>query len=178
MIKKTTYQELLETRKTISEINQAKKFPITVMLDSVRSLYNVGTIFRTCDSAFIQELVLTGFTPYPPRKEIEKTALGATESVMWRYEKDIVKAINFQKTKGEKIIAVELTNTKKTYCSLEKKDFPICLILGNELVGIDDKVLELCDDAIEIPMFGIKHSLNVGVAAGIVIYEAIRILSQ
>ena len=174
MIRKLTYEELLQARKSVAEAKTAKKFPISVILYNVRSLYNVGTIFRTCDSAFVNELILTGFTPFPPRKEIEKTALGATESVTWRYEKDIIEAIKFQKTQGEKIVAVELTNTKKNCFSFEASDFPICFVLGNELTGIDNNVLLECDDAVEIPMFGVKHSLNVGVAAGIVIYEAVK----
>jgi tRNA G18 (ribose-2'-O)-methylase SpoU len=175
MIRKLNYEELLQARKNIDEVKTAKKLPISVILNNVRSLYNVGTIFRTCDSAFVNELILTGFTPFPPRKEIEKTALGATESVVWRYEENIIDAIKFQKSKGEKIVAVEITDTGKSCFSLETQDFPICFVLGNELTGIDTSVLNECDDAIEIPMFGVKHSLNVGVAAGIVIYEAVRI---
>jgi len=174
MIKKITYEELLQTRKNVAEAKTTTKFPITVILDNIRSLYNVGSIFRTCDSALVNELILTGFTPFPPRKEIEKTALGATETVVWRYEKNIIEAIKFQKNKGEKIIAVEITNTKRNCFSLEAKDFPVCFVLGNELTGISDDILMECDDAIEIPMFGVKHSLNVGVAAGIVIYTAVH----
>ena len=174
MIKKLTYEELLQFRKNIDEAKTAKKFPISVILYNIRSLYNVGSIFRTCDSAFVSELILTGFTPFPPRKEIEKTALGATETVAWRYEKNIIDAMKFQKGKGKKIIAIEITNTKKSCFSLAEKDFPVCFVLGNELTGIDDYVLKECDDAIEIPMFGVKHSLNVAVAAGIVIYESVR----
>lgn len=177
MIRKLKYQELLRERKTSEESIKAEKFPITVMLYNIRSIYNVGSIFRTCDSALVQELILTGYTPYPPRKEIDKTALGATESVIWRYESNIFDAIQQQKTKGEKVFAVELTSTKRSCFSLTSNDFPICLMLGNELMGIDDNILAECDDAIEIPMFGVKHSLNVGVAAGIAIYEAVRILS-
>jgi len=174
MIKKLTFEELLYARKNIYDAKTAKKFPVSVILNNIRSLYNVGSIFRTCDSAFVNELILTGFTPFPPRKEIEKTALGATETVAWRYEKNIIDAIKFQKSKGEKIIAVEITNTKRSCFSLDAKDFPVCFVLGNELTGIDDYVLVECDDAIEIPMFGVKHSLNVSVAAGVVIYEAVR----
>ena len=174
MIKKLLYEEILKNRKTVEQFKQNIHFPISIMLHNIRSLYNVGTLFRTCDAANINELILTGFTPHPPRLEIEKTALGATNSVIWSYEKNIFDAIQKQKNKGEKIIAVELTNNGRQYNSLAKNDCPMCLIFGNELTGIDDDVLECCDDAIEIPMYGVKHSLNVGVCAGIVIFEAIK----
>jgi len=174
MIKKLTYEELLQARKNIEEAKISNKFPISIILDNVRSLYNVGSIFRTCDSAFVNELILTGFTPFPPRKEITKTALGATETVVWRYEKNIIEAIKTQKNKCEKIIAVEISNTKRNCFSLTVEDFPACFVFGNELSGVSDEVLKECDDAVEIPMFGVKHSLNVGVAAGIVIYAAVQ----
>ena len=180
MIRKLKYQELLQERKTCEEAIKAEKYPISVILYNVRSIYNVGSIFRTCDSALVKELILTGYTPYPPRKEIDKTALGATKSVIWRYENSIFDAIKQQKEKGEKIFAVELTNTRKSCFSFinNSSDFPICLIFGNELTGIEDSILLECDDAIEIPMFGVKHSLNVGVAVGIAIYESIRIFES
>ncbi|MDR0927864.1 MAG: RNA methyltransferase [Ignavibacteria bacterium] len=174
MIRKLTYEELLQRRKTIDEYQATAKHPISIMLNNIRSMYNVGTIFRTCDSAAVSELILTGYTPYPPRIEIEKTALGAVDTVKWQYEKDILTAIAKQKADDKHIVAVELTNTARSYNSLTMSDFPLCLILGNELVGIDDDVLAECDDAIEIPMYGVKHSLNVGVAAGIAIYEAVK----
>ncbi len=178
MIRKLLYEELLNERKSIVEIRNLPKHPVSVILHNIRSLYNVGSIFRTCDSALINELILTGYTPHPPRKEIDKTALGATETVNWRYEKDILEAIAAQKAKNEKIFAVELTNRKRMYDSIRKSEFPVCLLFGNELSGVDDFVLAECDDAIEIPMFGVKHSLNVSVAAGIAIYAAINQLHE
>ena len=174
MIRKLSFEEILKNRKTKDQFKQSKHFPISIMLYNIRSMYNVGTFFRTCDAANVSELILTGFTPHPPRIEIEKTALGATDSVNWIYEKNIFEAIKMQKNKGEKIIAVELTNISRQYNSLKKEDYPLCLIFGNELTGIDDSVLECCDDAIEIPMYGIKHSLNVGVCGGIAIFEAVN----
>lgn len=174
MIKKLSYEEILKNRKTIEQFKENIHFPISVILYNIRSMYNVGTFFRTCDAANINELILTGFTPHPPRNEIEKTALGATNSVNWRYEKNIFEAINKQK-ETNKVIAVELTQNGKKYDALIENDFPLCLVFGNELTGIDDNVLECCDDAIEIPMYGVKHSLNVGVCGGIVIFEAIKI---
>ncbi|MDQ1267043.1 MAG: rRNA (guanosine2251-2-O)-methyltransferase, partial [Bacteroidota bacterium] len=152
--------------------------PVSLMLHRVRSLYNVGSIFRTSDSALVKDLVLCEFTPHPPRKEIEKTALGAVDSVPWRYFKKTEDAIGTLKSEGNKIIAVEITDKKRRYDSLKIEEFPLCLVLGNELTGLDDEVLNLCDDAIEIPMHGVKHSLNVSVAAGIVVFEAVRIWNE
>lgn len=173
-MKKLTHKEILDERLTPEEALVSDKFPISLMLHNIRSLYNVGSLFRTSDSANVNELILCGFTPHPPRKEIEKTALGAVDSVKWKYFEDIKDAIKEQKSKGVKVIALELTDKKRDYTSLEKNDYPLCLVLGNELVGIDDDILELCDDAVEIPMFGVKHSLNVSVSAGIAVYEAVR----
>jgi len=174
MIRKLSYEDIINNRKTADQFKQNVHFPVSVMLNNIRSMYNVGTFFRTCDAANISELILTGWTPYPPRSEIEKTALGATESVLWRYEKNIFDAIKKQRDKGDKIIAVELTHNGRQYDFLTDDDYPLCLILGNELTGIDDNVLECCDDAIEVPMYGLKHSLNVGICGGIVIFEAIK----
>lgn len=173
-MKKLKHEEILQERLTNEESLLCDRFPVYVLLHNIRSLYNVGSIFRTADSARAKELILTGFTPRPPRKEIEKTALGAVDSVPWKYERDIFKAIDDLKKEGVKIFAVELTDEKREYTSLRKEEYPVCLILGNELSGIDNEVIEQCDDAIEIPMHGVKHSLNVGVATGIVLFEAIR----
>ncbi len=175
-MKKLLYQEILGLRKTLDEAKQAKRHPITLILHNIRSAYNVGSIFRTGDSALIEKIVLCGFTPHPPNNEIEKTSLGAIDSVPWSYEKDIIKAIENEKKSGKYVFAVELTDKSRPYNTLEKNEFPLCLILGNEISGVDDYILEHCDDAIEIPMYGIKHSLNVSVAAGIVVYEAVNTL--
>lgn len=174
-MKKLLYQDILKIRKTIEEIQNTPRHPISIMLHNIRSAYNVGSIFRTADSALVEKIILCGFTPYPPDKEIEKTSLGATQTVPWIYQKDIITAIKNEKDQGKKIIAVELTDSSKPYYSLQKSDYPICLIFGNEISGIDDYVLDHCDAAIDIPMYGIKHSLNVSVATGIVVYEALKI---
>ncbi len=171
---KLSYEEILAERKSIEEFSIMDKPPINVLLHNIRSLYNVGSFFRTCDSAAINELILTGYTPHPPRKEIDKTALGATQTVKWSYYDNILEAISVQKEKKYKIFAVELTDNKRLYDSINLDEYPICLIFGNELTGIDDDVMAVCDDAIEIPMYGVKHSLNVAVSGGIVIYEAVR----
>jgi 23S rRNA (guanosine2251-2'-O)-methyltransferase len=174
-MRKLLHADILKERLTIEESQTINRHPISVMVHNVRSLYNIGSLFRTCDSALVSELILCGFTPYPPRKEIEKTALGAVDTVPWSYYKDIIEAINIQKDKGFKIIALELTDFKRTYDSLTIDDFPACIVVGNELSGIDDYVLSVCDSSIEIPMYGVKHSLNVSVASGIAIYEATRL---
>jgi tRNA G18 (ribose-2'-O)-methylase SpoU len=173
-MKKLLHAEILRERLTIQESLTIERHPVSLMVVNVRSLYNVGSIFRTADSARLSQLILCGYTPFPPRKEIDKTALGATESVPWRYYKTSLEAINELKSKGIKVFAVEITDRKRNYDTLTKSDFPLCLVLGNELTGLDNKTLSKCDDAIEIPMFGVKHSLNVSVAAGIITYEAIR----
>ena len=173
-MKKLTHNEILNERLTEKEALDSQRHPIYVIAHNIRSLYNVGSLFRTCDSALVSGFVMTGFTPHPPRKEIEKTALGAVDSVPWSYEKEIFKAINSFKERNIKVFALELTNEKRQYDSLTQEEFPICIVAGNELTGLDDEVISQCDDAIEIPMFGVKHSLNVSVATGIAIYEALR----
>ncbi|HOV92145.1 MAG TPA: RNA methyltransferase [Candidatus Kapabacteria bacterium] len=174
-MRKLLHDEILSQRLTKEAALQAQRHPISLMLYNIRSLYNVGSIFRTADSALLDSLILCGFTPYPPREEISKTALGANETVPWYYEKNIFDAIEKEKSKGKVIIAVELTNSSRNYDQLQINDFPLVLILGNEITGIDDPVLAKCDNAIEIPMYGMKHSLNVSVAAGIVAYESVKI---
>lgn len=174
-MKKLLYQEILIQRKTVDNIKHVLRHPITLILHNIRSAYNVGSIFRTSDSALVEKIILCGFTPHPPNREIEKTSLGAIESVPWCYEKDIIQAIQKEKTLGKSIYAVELTDQSIPYNELKKSEFPLCFILGNEISGVDDYVLEYCDRAIDIPMFGVKHSLNVSVATGIVVYEAVNI---
>jgi tRNA G18 (ribose-2'-O)-methylase SpoU len=176
-MRKLTYQEILSEKPTEVQINRLTKHKIIVILDNIRSTYNVGSIFRTSDSTLISELLLCGFTPHPPKKELEKTALGALNTVKWQYFKKTSDAIAYAKEQNYKVVAVELTDKKRLYTDVKKEEFPIAIVLGNELTGIDDKIIELCDDAIEIPMYGIKHSLNVSVATGIVLYELCRILN-
>lgn len=178
MIKKSTYEELSASRLAPSQSKEAQRHPVSVILHNIRSLYNVGSVFRTCDAALASELILCGYTPCPPRAEIAKTALGADETVPWRYYTNTADAIKEQKKLGKRVIAVELTNKKRNYDTLISSDFPLCLVFGNELAGIGDEILELCDDAVEIPMYGVKHSLNVAVAAGIVLFEAIRLSTR
>ncbi len=174
-MRKLLHQEILDERLTVEEVKKVERNPISLLLHNIRSLYNVGSIFRTCDAARAEELILCGFTPHPPRKEIEKTALGAVETVPWRYFDSTIQAIYTLRSEGKKIFALEITDKKRLYTSLRFDEFPMVIVVGNELVGIDQEILDLCDDAIEIPMLGVKHSLNVSVAAGIVLFESIRI---
>jgi tRNA G18 (ribose-2'-O)-methylase SpoU len=140
-------------------------------------MYNVGSIFRTADAMRVERVILTGYTPQPPRPEISKTALGADLTVPWSYERSITDAIVALRHGGTTVIAVELTTTSVPVANLSTllpAASPSCaLVLGNELTGVSDEVLALCDGAVEIPMYGVKHSLNVAVAAGIALYEAI-----
>ncbi len=145
------------------------------MVDSVRSLYNVGSIFRTSDGVLLEKLILTGFTPTPPRKEIEKTALGATQSVPWEYVKDPVRAVKQLKLAGYRACCLELTDDVAPYYDVSPDQYPLCLIIGNEISGVSKEVLAECDMAIEIPQFGIKQSLNVAVAYGVAVYELSKI---
>ncbi|MEI6089200.1 MAG: RNA methyltransferase [bacterium] len=174
-MRKLTHKELLDQRQTSEDALKSTRHPISIVLDNIRSSYNVGSVFRSSDSALVEEVLLCGFTPAPPRKEVHKTALGADESVPWRYFATTLEAIEYKKKQGSKIVALELTENAKGYSDLSKEDFPLCIVVGNEISGISDEVLALCDFAIEIPMYGVKHSLNVSVSAGIAIYEAVRI---
>ena len=172
-MKKLQHGEILLQRHTPESALNIARHPVKLILHNIRSLYNVGSLFRTADSALLAEIILCGFTPYPPRKEIEKTALGAVDTVPWSYHKNIFDAIEKVKEEGYKVAALEICDKSRPYNTLKIDDFPICIIAGNELTGIDDNVLEKCDFALEIPMYGVKHSLNVSVAAGISVFAAV-----
>ncbi len=174
-MKKLTHDEIAANRSTLETIGQVKKLPVYVLLDSIRSNYNVGSIFRTSDGVMIEKLFLCGFTPHPPKKEILKTALGSTESVQWEYVKNASEVIKDLKTKGIKICALELTSKSISYYKVENSDLPICLLVGNEITGVSQNLLNLCDFSIEIPQYGIKQSLNVAVAYGVAIFELRKI---
>lgn len=177
-MKKLSHFEIQSRRLSLENLWQAKKFPVVVLLDNIRSMYNVGSIFRTSDAIMIQKLYLTGYTPTPEKKEVKKTALGSTESVEWEYYENPIELIKKLKSEGFKIVALEITDSSIPYTKVKKEDFPLCLIIGNEITGVQASLLDLCDFAIEIPMYGIKHSLNVAVAYGITIYELRKIYSE
>lgn len=177
-MRKLTHDEISLKRTTIEKISFARRMPVYVILNSIRSNYNVGSIFRTSDGAMIEKLYLCGYTPHPPKKEILKTALGATESVKWEYVKDPLTAIKELKSRGIKICALELTDKSKSYYDISKDDFPLAIVVGNEISGVSQEILDNCDFSIEIPQYGIKQSLNVAVAYGIAIFEMRKIFDK
>jgi 23S rRNA (guanosine2251-2'-O)-methyltransferase len=174
-MKKLTHDEIAKNRSTLDTLHQVKKLPVYALLDNIRSNYNVGSIFRTSDGVMIEKLYLCGYTPHPPKKEILKTALGSTESVHWEYVKDPKEAVLKLKNEGIKICALELTSKSTPYFKMNGETFPLCLLVGNEITGVSQNLLDLCDFSIEIPQYGIKQSLNVAVAYGIAIFELRKI---
>lgn len=169
-IRKLEMQEL--SRKSVDEFHQAEKTPLLLVLDNVRSLHNVGSVFRTADAFLLQEIYLCGFTGRPPHRDIHKTALGATETVKWHYFKTTKEAVDQLRAEGYGIWAVEQvtggTLLTDFYPSGNK---PLALIFGNEVSGVSDDVLPLVDGCIEIPQLGMKHSLNISVSVGIVVWD-------
>lgn len=162
-------------RLTPEQFKSQKKNPIVVVLDNIRSMNNVGSIFRTCDAFNIEKLHLCGITACPPHKEITKTALGATESVDWEYTEDVEQLVRRLKDEGYAILIVEQVDQSQKLDQFSFKPYgKVALIVGNEVLGVDERLLPLCDAAIEIPQYGTKHSLNVTIAAGIVIWEAAK----
>ena len=166
------------SRLSVSDFIDIDKHPVSVLLHNIRSMYNVGSIFRTADAAGIEKVIITGYTATPPRKEIDKTALGAQESVQWEYYSEPAEILGKLKDKGVTICGLEITENSIPYTSVDADDFPMCLILGNEVDGIEGDILRLCDHVLEIPQFGTKHSLNVSVAAGIALYEMVKAFRQ
>lgn len=162
-------------RKTVEEYKASQKTPIVVVLDNIRSLNNVGSVFRTCDAMLIEKIILTGITSTPPNNEIHKTALGAELSVDWEYFEDTHDAVARLREQGYTICSVE-----QTHNSIMLNNFKIdktkkyALILGNEVKGVQQSVVDMSDCCIEIPQFGIKHSFNVSVTTGIVLWELFR----
>lgn len=173
-MRKLTHEEVGNKRVSLDETKRLKRHPVYVMCDNIRSIYNVGSIFRTSDAALIEKLYLTGYTPYPPRAEIEKVALGSTNSVPWEYIKDPLEAIVKIKEQGIKIAPLEISDNSREYTEIVAADFPLCLVLGNELTGVSNQIIEQADFCIEIPQYGFKHSMNVSVAYGIAVFELIK----
>ena len=174
-MRKLHTREIEGQRHTPVSLPQASRLPVIALLDNVRSLYNVGSMFRTADGTLLEGMYLTGYTPRPPRKEIDKTALGATHSVPWEYFANPIDAITRAKERGAAICILEQTTNSRRYHEVRREEFPICLVVGNELTGVSDAILAEADFAIDIPMFGIKHSLNAAVAFGVAVFELSRI---
>lgn len=158
-------------RMSVAEFKEAKKNPIVVVLDNIRSMHNVGSVFRTADAFRIEAICLCGYTPQPPHRDIQKTALGATETVNWLYFSTTLDALKQLKEHGYTIFAVEQAVGSISLEQFEETDKKIAVVFGNEVSGVDSEVLAHCDGCIEIPQLGMKHSLNISVAAGIVLWK-------
>jgi 23S rRNA (guanosine2251-2'-O)-methyltransferase len=174
---KLTNKEL--NRLSIEEFKTIGKIPIVIILDNIRSQNNIGSIFRTADAFLVQEIHLCGITATPPHREIHKTALGATESVTWKYFSSTSDSIRELRSAGFKICAVEQTNASTPIDQFNpEENTRLAVIFGNEVQGVDDNVLKEVDFCIEIPQFGTKHSLNISVAAGIVIWDLFKKINK
>jgi tRNA G18 (ribose-2'-O)-methylase SpoU len=162
-------------RLNLEEFKNKKKVPIIIVLDNIRSAYNVGSVFRTSDAFLIEKIMLCGICPIPPKNEIRKTALGATESVDWEYINDSTDCIKGLTEKGYKIISIEQADNATDLNKYSiKKSQKIALVFGNEVNGVSDNIINLSDDVIEIPQHGTKHSFNVSVSVGIVLWDLSR----
>lgn len=176
-MRKLTMDEL--GRKSVEDFKMANKKPIVLVMDNIRSMHNVGSVFRTADGFLIDGICLCGFTPQPPHRDIHKTALGATETVDWLFYEQTTKAVHALKERGYKVYAIEQTEGS---ISLEQfkvlyphvKDEFLAFVFGNEVDGVNEEVIAACDGVIEIPQWGMKHSLNISVAAAIVLWEFVR----
>jgi len=158
-------------RASVEAHRAADKLPLTLVLDNVRSGLNIGSIFRTADAFLVEKIVLCGITAQPPHREILKTALGSTESVAWEYRADTCEAIRSLREQGCQVLALEQAEPKIwLHEFFPEKNTRYALLLGNEVDGVDEAALALCDGTLEIPQFGTKHSLNVAVAAGIAVW--------
>jgi 23S rRNA (guanosine2251-2'-O)-methyltransferase len=172
-MRKLSMEEL--NRKSVEEFRQSDKVPIIAVLENVRSAYNVGSVFRTADAFLIEAVYICGYTAYPPHKEIKKTALGADETVAWKHFKSIDDAIKDLRDLGYKVYAVEqAVDSYKLQAISYEHDEKIAVIFGNEVTGVEQTTIEKSDGCIEIPQLGMKHSLNISVAAGIVLWELVR----
>lgn len=172
-MRKLTMNEL--NRKSVEGFKSAEKVPITVVLDNVRSMHNVGSVFRTADAFLIEHIILCGYTPKPPHRDIQKTALGATETVHWSYQENIIVTLSELQSNGYTIVGVEQAEGSQMLQNLAiTPNQKIALVFGNEVDGVSDEALALCSICIEIPQSGSKHSLNISVAAGIVLWECYK----
>jgi 23S rRNA (guanosine2251-2'-O)-methyltransferase len=172
-MRKLSMDEL--NRKSVDEYKDAEKNKVIVILENIRSMQNVGSVFRTSDAFLVEAIYLIGYTPQPPHRDIHKTALGATETVNWKYFQKTVEAIAELKSAGYKVIAIEQVEGSILLQDFKKEGKEgIAIIFGNEAEGVEQETLLQCDGCIEIPQFGMKHSLNISVAAGVVLWEIVR----
>jgi 23S rRNA (guanosine2251-2'-O)-methyltransferase len=164
-------------RKSVEEFKESEKLPIVVILENIRSAYNVGSVFRTADAFLLSGIYLCGYTAYPPHKEIKKTALGAEDTVHWKHFRKIEEAIEELRADGYTIYSVEQAKNSiplNEFHNSNQEHQKIAVIFGNEVTGVEQSSIALSDGCIEIPQLGMKHSLNVSVAAGVVLWELVR----
>jgi len=166
-------------RKSVSDFKLASKTPISIILDDIRSLHNIGSVFRTSDAFLIEKIYLCGITAVPPNKEIHKTALGATETVAWEYHKNVLEVIENLKNNNTKVYAIEQVENATFLDNFQPiKDAKYALVFGNEVYGVSQEAIKLCNGCIEIPQLGTKHSLNISVSAGIVVWDLFQKLNN
>lgn len=159
-------------RLSLEDFKRASKLPLVIVLDNIRSLNNIGSVFRTADAFLIEKIFLCGISAQPPQREIHKTALGATDSVEWEYVEESLNCVQNLKNKGYTCIAVEQAENSISLTSYEQSSKEkIALVFGNEVRGVQQAVVDMCDQCIEIPQLGTKHSLNISVSAGILIWD-------
>ncbi|OIQ22589.1 MAG: RNA methyltransferase [Flavobacterium sp. MedPE-SWcel] len=159
-------------RKSVDDFKKAEKTPLIIILDNIRSLHNIGSVFRTSDAFLVEKIYLCGITATPPNKEIHKTALGATDTVAWEHNKDVLEVITSLQKDDVDVWAVEqVENSVLLNDFTPKKDKKLAIVFGNEVKGVSQKAIELCNGSIEIPQLGTKHSLNISVSAGIVVWD-------
>ena len=162
-------------RKTVEEFKRSEKTPVIAVIENVRSAYNVGSLFRTADAFLLEAIYITGYTAKPPHKQIKKTALGAEDSVDWQYFTSAAEAIIQLKMNGYKVYGVEQVLNSISLQDMDfKQDDKIAVIFGNEVTGVEQETILQCDACIEIPQLGMKHSLNIATAAGVVLWEIVR----
>jgi len=162
-------------RKTIDDFKKSEKTPLILVLDDIRSLHNIGSVFRTADAFLIEKIILCGITATPPNKEIHKTALGATETVTWEHHESVLEVITNLKKKNIITLAIEQVESAVFLQDFKiEKNQKYALIFGNEVYGVAQEAVALCDGCIEIPQLGTKHSLNISVSAGIVVWDLFK----
>ena len=169
--------ELKADRPTVEEVKFIPRLPISILVENVRSVHNVGSIFRSADGFGAEKIYLTGYTAYPPRKDLHKTALGSENTVPWQYEKESLVMAEQIKKEGKILVLIEQTHESKSIYDMDFQ-FPICFIVGNEVTGVSEELSSLADIHVELPMRGIKQSLNVSVATGVIGYEFARSFIQ
>jgi len=171
-MKKLSMEEL--RRKSVEEFKESEKIPVVVVLENIRSAYNVGSVFRTADAFLLEGIYICGYSAFPPHKEIKKTALGAEETVQWKHFRTAAEAISDLREAGYAVYAVEQVQESTLLHQFAPQQGKLAVVFGNEVSGVEQATIALCDGCIEIPQLGMKHSLNIAVAAGVVLWELVR----